>query len=218
MEDRVISPVKPEMHWQLMKETNSHICITVLFWVCVCVCVHPYVCVCVRELPSPIQFDRKCDYRFLSCGLPYRERETRCACTVGRRLTQSLWSSSYPALSWMRLMCPWHFLSLLDTPLPAGGGQVLVMLSRTNLLSRCLVLMFSQRTATHTQVVLEADRCNIFISSSLLHGGGVRLRSGEQELKTSGSTFQLIAVRSVWNIKMMTTGVKWLFAFPRPAQ
>lgn len=50
---------------------------------------------------------------------------------------------------------------------------------------------------THTQVVLEAGRCNIFISSSLLHGEGVRLRSGEQELKTSGSTFQLIAVRSV---------------------
>lgn len=146
MEDRVISPVKPEMHWQLMKETNSHICITVLFWVCVC--VHPYVCVCVS---CHHLFSLTENVIIASSPVVYRrERETRCACTVGRRLTQSLWSSSYPALSWMCLMCPWHFLSLLDTPLPAGGGQVLVMLSRTNLLSRCLVLMFSQRTATHT--------------------------------------------------------------------
>lgn len=150
MEDRVISPVKPEMRWQLMKETNSHICITVLFWVCVCACIRVCLCVCVCVSCHHL-FSLTENVIIASSPVVYRrERETRCACAVGRRLTQSLWSSSYPALSWMRLMCPWHFLSLLDTPLPAGGGQVLVMLSRTNLQSRCLVHMFSQHTATHT--------------------------------------------------------------------
>lgn len=126
------------------KQPHLHHCIVLS------VCVRASVCVCVCVSCHHL-FSLTENVIIASSPVVYRrERETRCACTVGRRLTQSLWSSSYPALSWMCLMCPWHFLSLLDTPLPAGGGQVLVMLSRTNLLSRCLVLMFLQRTATHT--------------------------------------------------------------------
>lgn len=67
------------------------------------------------ELPSPLQFDRKCDYP-PSCGL--------CGGKVWVRRRSCLWSSLRSSLSWMSVAHAWHFLSLLHTRLHAGAGAV----------------------------------------------------------------------------------------------
>lgn len=76
----------------------------------------------------------------------------------------------------MHLVCLWHFLSLIHTPLPAGEARCcwgcLTPSQDASRKNTC--------THTHAKVVLGDDRCAIFIGASLLHRGGVRLWPGEK--------------------------------------
>lgn len=122
-----------------------------------------------------------------------RKRETRCVC-VSKKVARgrSLWSS----LCWMHLVCPWHFPSLLDTHASCWGGQVLLGLSYIHPQSRCLTHRDSEaRVHTHTHKGCFGIGQMWYIYQLIT------------ATQTSGTTFQLIAVQSVWNIKMMRTGV-----------
>lgn len=127
------------------KGTNRHICIAVVF----------FFSFSFSVLPSPIQFDRKYDYR-PPHPLPHvvysRKRETRCVCVCvyvvrGRSLWLSLCTS-------LRLV---HRASLtlsliIRYTASCWGGQVLLGLSCIHPNSRCLMQTDTHTHRTHTYI------------------------------------------------------------------